>query len=92
MEAKTALVRSDRTVKLYSITSVYLNFTIIINALKKLGIDAELSGRNDMQSVTRKYQAAPLNMRRIAAFIMAHYSSMQTCKSWAITLIRIRLS
>lgn len=25
------------------------NFTIIINALKKLGIDAELSGRNDMQ-------------------------------------------
>lgn len=30
------------------------NFTIIINALKKLGIDAELSGRNDMQVGDRK--------------------------------------
>ncbi len=30
------------------------NFTIIINALKKLGIDAELSGRNDMQVGERK--------------------------------------
>jgi len=30
------------------------NFTIIINALKKLGIDATLSGRNDMQVVDRK--------------------------------------
>ena len=30
------------------------NFTIIINALKSLGIDAELSGRNDMQVGTRK--------------------------------------
>jgi lipoate-protein ligase A len=30
------------------------NFTIIINALKKLGIDATLSGRNDMQVGERK--------------------------------------
>lgn len=30
------------------------NFTIIINALKKLGIDAELSGRNDMQVGDKK--------------------------------------
>jgi len=30
------------------------NFTIIINALKKLGIDATLSGRNDMQVGDRK--------------------------------------
>jgi lipoate-protein ligase A len=30
------------------------NFTIIVNALKKLGIDAELSGRNDMQVGDRK--------------------------------------
>lgn len=30
------------------------NFTIIFNALKKLGIDAELSGRNDMQVGDRK--------------------------------------
>jgi len=30
------------------------NFTIIINALKKLGIDATLSGRNDMQVGVRK--------------------------------------
>ena len=30
------------------------NFTIIINALKKLGIDAELSGRNDIQVGDRK--------------------------------------
>ena len=30
------------------------NFTIIINALKKLGIDAALSGRNDMQVGDRK--------------------------------------
>ncbi|WP_286707867.1 lipoate--protein ligase [Psychrobacter sp. UBA2514] len=30
------------------------NFTIIINALKKLGIDAEQSGRNDMQVGDRK--------------------------------------
>ncbi|MGP5118997.1 lipoate--protein ligase [Psychrobacter sp. 1176_08] len=30
------------------------NFTIIINALKKLGIDAKLSGRNDMQVGDRK--------------------------------------
>ena len=30
------------------------NFTIIINALKKLGIDAELSGRNDMQVGVKK--------------------------------------
>jgi len=30
------------------------NFTIIINALKKLGIDATLSGRNDMQVDDRK--------------------------------------
>ena len=30
------------------------NFTIIINALKKLGIDADLSGRNDMQVGDKK--------------------------------------
>ena len=30
------------------------NFTIIINALKKLGIDAKLSGRNDMQVGDKK--------------------------------------
>ncbi|WP_201511461.1 lipoate--protein ligase [Psychrobacter alimentarius] len=30
------------------------NFTIIINALKKLGIDAQLSGRNDIQVGDRK--------------------------------------
>ncbi len=30
------------------------NFTIIVNALKKLGIDAELSGRNDMQVGDKK--------------------------------------
>ncbi len=30
------------------------NFTVIINALKKLGIDATLSGRNDMQVGDRK--------------------------------------
>ena len=30
------------------------NFTIIINALKKLGIEAELSGRNDMQVGDKK--------------------------------------
>jgi len=30
------------------------NFTIIVNALKKLGIDAEQSGRNDMQVGDRK--------------------------------------
>ena len=30
------------------------NFTIIINALKKLGIDADLSGRNDMQVDDKK--------------------------------------
>ncbi|MGM8870281.1 lipoate--protein ligase [Psychrobacter sp. 2Y5] len=30
------------------------NFTIIINALKKFGIDAELSGRNDMQVGDKK--------------------------------------
>jgi len=30
------------------------NFTIIINALKKLGVDATLSGRNDMQVGDRK--------------------------------------
>ncbi len=30
------------------------NFTIIINALKRLGIDAELSGRNDMQVGDKK--------------------------------------
>ncbi|GAF55254.1 LOW QUALITY PROTEIN: lipoate-protein ligase A [Psychrobacter sp. JCM 18901] len=30
------------------------NFTVIINALKKLGIDATLSGRNDMQVSDRK--------------------------------------
>ena len=30
------------------------NFTIIINALKKLGINAELSGRNDMQVGDKK--------------------------------------
>ena len=30
------------------------NFTIIVNALKKLGIDATLSGRNDMQVGDRK--------------------------------------
>ena len=31
-----------------------VNFTIIVNALKKLGIDAELSGRNDMQVGDKK--------------------------------------
>lgn len=30
------------------------NFTIIINALKKMGIDADLSGRNDMQVGDKK--------------------------------------
>ena len=30
------------------------NFTIIVNALKKLGIEAELSGRNDMQVGDKK--------------------------------------
>ena len=32
----------------------HANFTIIINALKKLGIDATLSGRNDMQVGDKK--------------------------------------
>src|SRR5699024_4750794 len=31
METKSALVRSDGAVKLYAITTVYLNFTVIVN-------------------------------------------------------------
>ena len=31
MQTQTALVRSDRTVELYTVTGIYLNLTFIVN-------------------------------------------------------------
>lgn len=59
------------------------NFTIIINALKKLGVDATLSGRNDMQVGDRKISGSAFNTASIAAFTMAPYWLMPICKSSA---------